>query len=844
MHDDIESITTAKVNASKNNLDVVKESFSDVFVKESTDKKQSDEYEAKADQLIQQAKDLRAEADSERDKEEKNSLLKKANSKELEAVTYYDKAADLYVDAAFGDQQKSIAQNESTMSSEELMSKSEALRDQSSTLMNESVAHRDSALLAKGEDKIEMIQRAESKEKQANTLAVVANEYQKSANAQAEVEQKQEEEESLLANLSSDDVDRLKTTDEYKDYFDAENEKNLLKIQKAEKEGEREGFRNIVLQQTQDLKELENKKKEAKDKQEENLIDDQITTLEDAIIVNEEKVEELSGEIESLEELIRSVEQEQENLIVSLPTSDQDDVVAIMLSDYDKTPIAKKTTITFGDLISSNFEVPDKVENDLIVMDQSITYSDENPIPLNPKYPDGLIYKVQVGAFSKPIPNDVFSGFAPISGEQVGDGDLVRYRVGYFVKWNNANDAKNEIRGFGYSDAFVVAIYNGERISLSEARNLETTAGTELLATNTNIQNTNENTEAVETSNNSTDQSSSNNSSTEDNTSGQNETNENINNGNNDVVVNLGDGAAETNDADKIEGLFFTVQLGAFSKPIQATDVYNISPLVTKFIGNLYKYSTGIYRSVDEAVIRKNEVVALGNTDAFVTVYYNGERITVAKAQQLIEEQGEDVFASAEDGQLKQLSPNNNVSQPVETPIEIVETQEEGVYYVDLGTYQGEIPTDLANAMLMVPEYTIQVAPQSEGRKSYYVGYFDNPEDAEKVIELYNSKGIGNLSVGANPPETERSGPTASPGVTYRVYLGNYQGEVPASRGIVFVDLKDEGVEKVIEDDGSETYYAARKTFMLRLKRSRRNLLPEGLTLLRSKRLKMVWRFL
>ena len=74
--------------------------------------------------------------------------------------------------------------------------------------------------------------------------------------------------------------------------------------------------------------------------------------------------------------------------------------------------------------------------------------------------------------FRNPIPQDLFKGFAPISAEKVKD-DITRYRVGYFKTFQNANDAKNQVRTLGYRDAFVVALNNGSRIKLSEARTLQ-----------------------------------------------------------------------------------------------------------------------------------------------------------------------------------------------------------------------------------------------------------------------------------------------------------------------------------------------------------------------------------
>ena len=83
-------------------------------------------------------------------------------------------------------------------------------------------------------------------------------------------------------------------------------------------------------------------------------------------------------------------------------------------------------------ITSKNFVPPPKIIKDIFIETEEAVYSEENPIPVNPKIPDGLIYKVQVGAFRKPIPQDLFKGFAPISAEKVRD-DITRYRVGYFT---------------------------------------------------------------------------------------------------------------------------------------------------------------------------------------------------------------------------------------------------------------------------------------------------------------------------------------------------------------------------------------------------------------------------
>jgi hypothetical protein len=282
----------------------------------------------------------------------------------------------------------------------------------------------------------------------------------------------------------------------------------------------------------------------------------------------------------------------------------------------------------------------------------------------------------------------------------------------------------------------------------------------------------------------------------------------------------LGENAAKTNDADKIEGIFYTVQLGAYSKPIDATSVYNISPLVTKFIGDLYKYSTGIYRNVDDALVRKNQVNALGMADAFVTVYYNGERITIERANQLIAEKGESIFATDSSGGLKQLQPNastsgTNTSAFVNTAsVAVVEVTTNGKFQIDLGTYSGEAPTDIANAMLMIQQYEIKTEVNGVNKR-YYIGNFETEADAKKVIDLYKENGVENIQINdLNQPKIETpSGPRPVVGVVFRVFLGTYvDGNVPQTRANTFIELAELGIVK-IEDENGETYFCGNESF-------------------------------
>lgn len=92
---------------------------------------------------------------------------------------------------------------------------------------------------------------------------------------------------------------------------------------------------------------------------------------------------------------------------------------------------------------------------------------------------------------------------------------------------------------------------------------------------------------------------------------------------------------------ENVAGLFFTVQIGVYSKDVPHAVFFNVKPINTQNLDNgTYRYSTGQFSSVKEASERRAELINLGITDAFVTAYYNGNRIGVTKAKKMIEEEG------------------------------------------------------------------------------------------------------------------------------------------------------------------------------------------------------------
>ena len=259
------------------------------------------------------------------------------------------------------------------------------------------------------------------------------------------------------------------------------------------------------------------------------------------------------------------------------------------LSDNDIKPDSNSINPTVLSEASSDYIPPSKLSGQLFRLTNGAVYSNENPIPVNAKQPLGLVYKVQVGAFRNPLPQQSFNKFAPISGQALQSG-VTRYMVGYFTNFSPADAAKEEIHGIGgYNDAFVVAYYNGERISINRAKELEED-GVIPPSIVTNNANTNVNDQSnITTDNNQVDIQSQNNDKTE-----VENTNISPNSTSADLVVKpvtqvdkdkvnyytSVPNAAPASQVEIINGLFYTVQIGVYSQPVPASELFNVSPLI------------------------------------------------------------------------------------------------------------------------------------------------------------------------------------------------------------------------------------------------------------------------
>ena len=168
---------------------------------------------------------------------------------------------------------------------------------------------------------------------------------------------------------------------------------------------------------------------------------------DELLLLNEQKNGAKGDELEELFQLIQQLKVEKEACFNKMKKSD--DKLVNVKNDLSK-------------------EMLQIVHKDIFRTDKEGFYSDNVPIPSNNEIPNGLVFKIQIGFFKSQLPPEHFDGIFPLSAQKV-DETYYRYAAGNFPKYNDAKAAKNLVVEKGYRDSFIVAYFNGEKISISEA---------------------------------------------------------------------------------------------------------------------------------------------------------------------------------------------------------------------------------------------------------------------------------------------------------------------------------------------------------------------------------------
>ncbi|MDG1477404.1 MAG: SPOR domain-containing protein [Vicingaceae bacterium] len=153
-------------------------------------------------------------------------------------------------------------------------------------------------------------------------------------------------------------------------------------------------------------------------------------------------------------------------------TNDERLDMAIAEINMEKLEYLRKMKGSEDRLISVRNDLSEEmlqiVHKDIFTTDKKGFYNKNVPIPTENKIPDGLIFKVQIGFFKSQLDPTHFDGIFPLSSQKVDD-TYYRYEAGNFSNYNDAKKAQKAVVDKGYSDSFVIAYFNGEKISIHEA---------------------------------------------------------------------------------------------------------------------------------------------------------------------------------------------------------------------------------------------------------------------------------------------------------------------------------------------------------------------------------------
>ena len=328
------------------------------------------------------------------------------------------------------------------------------------------------------------------------------------------------------------------------------------------------------------------------------------------------------------------------------------------------------------------------IKSDFTVLKQEVISKNKDVFEIDNSNPSGLNFRVQVGAFRRPVRQNVYREFTPVSGQKLSNG-LIVYMAGYFNSSSSAVEAQKQIRSFGYSDAFIVAYCNDERLPFWKGKEYERNGtciadrDNRFIALNNS---TNSNRGDLMEKDNSAKSSelSEENASTRPNNGSSVIKTENPQSSSDSERINqeIIDQESRTdarlrntnsyNNLSKIQagrsvggvnvsGLFYSVQVGAFNRKIRGSELSKIRELDFYESNGLYRYSSGKFLTIDEARLRRTEVVNNGISDAFLVVFYNGKRITMQEARDLLEANGSSVLYRKKDEENSNIVSRNNL---------------------------------------------------------------------------------------------------------------------------------------------------------------------------------------
>ena len=366
----------------------------------------------------------------------------------------------------------------------------------------------------------------------------------------------------------------------------------------------------------------------------------------------------------------------------------------------------------------------------------------------------GLYYRIQIVAVSIKYRMRDFKGLSLIFTEQIPNTNIIRYMTGEYYKYVSARQDLPTVRTLGFSDAFIVAYYNGKRISIGEARRLEA------------LQNASDNEEipvvirheapagyvepediiANAQTKSETSENGENNVASDNNfANGQNVSTGDLTDSSNGIAI-------KANEIPS-EGLYFTVQIGVYKDRRQSWQLKGVSPVAYEQMPNGFvRHISGLYTSYEQARTSQMNIRRQGITDAFVIAYIDGQKVSFSEgveyqrrlaSRTITEANAENLASQTQTSDSHEENLSNVEYAPLNLNTGTEENNKNGIsYYVQIGAFSKSPDPEILSVFSKVAGDKIHVKFPREGLQIYRIGVFSSYEEAQNTLNEARSFGI------------------------------------------------------------------------------------------------------
>lgn len=185
----------------------------------------------------------------------------------------------------------------------------------------------------------------------------------------------------------------------------------------------------------------------------------------------EDRLRPIEEEIAALKKKLKAAtdEKERERLLEEINRLiDERTIVENKL--FESTHKMKEISDRLGELLAEKHNGGNNgpTKKSVFSTDKVGFYNDSNPIPVDEEISEELVFKLQIGYYSRKSSPQWEPGFYPVSGRSVSN-NFIRYSTGLFYSYQDADNAKDKARQLGINDAFVIAFLDGKKISVAQA---------------------------------------------------------------------------------------------------------------------------------------------------------------------------------------------------------------------------------------------------------------------------------------------------------------------------------------------------------------------------------------